>query len=301
MKIKYIITTGLLIHASATTAWVLDESVSSTSNKPKSASESIQADLFEPPEKITVKDDSLDPFKFDELLSKIDLDHESLSLSTKEKIPEIPNTIEPTQKPPFLEKKISSLTPKDLANKQYNLALQKIELGLHAEAEQMFVHILKDYPQHTLSRVQLSKLSILKNDYEKAEKWLNENPDYFSSHPAYLQTLALIYERTGKKREALKILEQVPAQHRKNVEFYSLLASLYQQTGNHVLAQRYYNGLLNREPNNTTWLLGLSISLDSGGEKKMALSHYKKILEKGELEPKILSFVQDRVKKLSGK
>lgn len=276
MKMKHLLSTGLLIHASCATAWVLDESISIPPNNAMSASEPIQADLFEsPPSSIELGD----------LLPTPDLSHQMVSQA----------------KLPYLEKKISSLTPKDIANKRYNAALQKLELEQYGEAEKIFIDILKDYPPHTLSRVQLSKLAILHNDYQKAEKWLTDHPDYFSNHPAYLQTLALIYERTGKKQEALKILEQVPTEHRKNVAFYSLLASLYQQTGNHVLAQRYYNGLLNREPNNMTWLLGLSISLDSGGEKKMALSYYKKILEQGGLDPKVLSFVKVRFDQLSKK
>lgn len=301
MKIKYVITAGLLIHASCAAAWVLDESVSVHSNQPKPSSESIQADLFDSETKNTAEDDLLTTFSLGELLPTIKTDREPARVIPVLQTSETLVTVEAPPKPPFLEKKISSLTPKDIANKRYNAALKQIELGLHAEAEKIFLDILNDYPPHTLSRVQLSKLSILNNDYKKAEKWLTDHPDYFSTHPAYLQTLALIYERTGKKQEALKVLEQMPAEHRKNVEFYSLLASLYQQTGNHVLAQRYYTGLLNRDPNNTTWLLGLSISLDSGGERKTALSHYKKILEKGGLDPKILSFVKSRVVQLSKK
>jgi hypothetical protein len=50
-----------------------------------------------------------------------------------------------------------------------------------------------------------------------------------------------------------------------------------------------------------TWLLGLSISLDSGGENKMALTYYKKILDQGGLDPKILAFIKNRFNKLSKK
>jgi tetratricopeptide (TPR) repeat protein len=275
MNIKHILGTGLLIYANFSAAWVLDETVSIP-----------QADLFESPEKNILEGPVLPGLYSTEILTEID----------KKPIEILPESL---PKVPVLEKKVSSLTPQDIANKKYNAAIEKIGMGLSGDAEKIFLEILKDYPPHILSRVQLSKLSILGNDYEKAERILTENPDYVSNHPAYLQTLALIYERTGKKKEALKILEQVPKEYRKNVEFYSLLASLYQQTGNHVLAQQYYHGLLSKEPNNMTWLLGLSISLDSGGEKKMALTYYKRILEHGNLDPNILAFVKNRFNKLS--
>ncbi|MEY3182528.1 MAG: hypothetical protein RLZ35_513 [Pseudomonadota bacterium] len=299
MKIGYLLTTGLLIHAGTVNAWVLDDTVSTPTKNSASGIETTQKDLFEVPE-IQLGENNMES-----LLNTLHL-MEDASSKIEEKNTVIKTDVEPIiekspPKLPHLEKKISSLTPKDHANKKYNDALQKIELNDHIAAEKLFTEILKEYPPHTLSRVQLSKLALIKKEYAKAEKWLTEQPEYFSSHPAYLQTLATVYERTGRKAEALKLLDQVPTQHRQNVEYYSLLASLYQQTGNYALAQRYYNGLLNREPNNISWLLGLSISLDSGGEKKMALTQYKKILERHDVDQNILSFVKNRFEQLSEK
>src|SRR5579871_5442880 len=140
MNIKHILGTGLLIYANFSAAWVLDETVSIP-----------QADLFESPEKNILEGPVLPGLYSTEILTEID----------KKPIEILPESL---PKVPVLEKKVSSLTPQDIANKKYNAAIEKIGMGLSGDAEKIFLEILKDYPPHILSRVQLSKLSILGND-----------------------------------------------------------------------------------------------------------------------------------------
>lgn len=194
-----------------------------------------------------------------------------------------------------VNKKDIPLTQNEADNEKYTQAVEALKRKEYLVAEAIFHRILQENPTHILSRVQLAKLYILKNEYLQAETALTPVQGLFMQSPEYIQTLALVYEHNGKKIEALSLLNHMPTQYRSSTEYNSLLASLYQQTGNHRLAKHYYQGLLTQEPENTRWLLGMSITLDTGGETQSAVAWYQKVLDTGNIDPNVMTFIKNRL------
>jgi len=194
-----------------------------------------------------------------------------------------------------VSKKNIPLTKEEIANEKYSQAIEALKARNFSFAEYLLGMILKERPTHTLSRVQLAKLFILKNEYIQAEGLLTPIENFYLRNPEYIQTLALIYEHNGKKQEALSLLSQMPTQNRNTPEYYSLSASLYQQTGDYAMAKKYYQSLLSGDPYNTRWMLGFSVTLDSNGETGPAKTWYSKLLRTGNLDPAISTFVKNRL------
>jgi len=194
-----------------------------------------------------------------------------------------------------LNKTPSVTTLDDESAIQYTKAIQLLKRNRHPEAEKTLKQSLKANPSHLLTRVQLAKIKILNEDYVGAELILTEGDNLLSNDPEYLQTLALVYEHQGKASDALTLLQQVPKTYENNLEYVSLLASLYHQTGNYPLAQQHYRHLLTLDPHNERWVLGYSISLDSEGNTAQAMQGYRALLQKGNLDEPVMKFIRERL------
>ena len=207
----------------------------------------------------------------------------------------------PTAEPlytPEVEPQLNKI-PSDLADaesdKAYRKAIGFLKRKQIREAEATLRQSLKRNPDHLLSRIQLAKVLILKQNYLEAELTLTQHEDPLITDPEYLQTLALVYEQQGKTQEALTLLQQVPKTYSRDPDFLALLASLYHQMGNYPLAQEHYRQLLATDPDNEQWLLGFTISLDSDGQTKQAIQGYHHLLRKGRLEEPVMAFVKERL------
>jgi len=200
---------SLIVFSSCAMAWMLDDSIQTT----ELPAELVQApDIFETQAQQTQNTQASVPVR-PEPPEKLELPE---NLTELLQVPSLPM---PEEKTKQLQKKASVLSPMEEANLKYNHAVDKINQQQEGLAEKILKEALAAYPAHTLSRVQLAKLAILKQNYAQAEDWLTESPDYFSSHPDYLRTLALVYDRNGKPKDAIQALEKMPENYRKNPDY----------------------------------------------------------------------------------
>ncbi|MGY0562117.1 MAG: hypothetical protein ACW7DQ_01495 [Paraglaciecola chathamensis] len=69
---------------------------------------------------------------------------------------------------------------------------------------------------------------------------------------------------------------------------------------NYAQAQQDYQKLVNAEPQQAKWWLGLGIAQDSSGDKTQAIVSYQKADNEQQLTPQVITFVRQRLNDLVG-
>jgi Flp pilus assembly protein TadD len=197
------------------------------------------------------------------------------------------------------EKKLSSLTTDEQNSYEFRKAIACKNEGKQLEAEMHFVDILKLQPAHQSARVELAQIYLKTNRDFEAANLLEEGLMQAENNPDFLRLMSIVHERKNEPQKALTLLLKVPESYKQNKEYIALLGHIYQQTGRYAMARQQYFRLMQREPKNPIWLLGVSIALEAEGSKEAALEGYKK-LKKENIDTGVLRYVEERIEKLAG-
>lgn len=141
----------------------------------------------------------------------------------------------------------------------------------------------------------LCRLYLKIGDVAMAGNLLNRTPNL----PALttLELSAQIQARRGDLEGAILMLEAVrPGFH--ETSYYALRANLYQQTTRYAEAASLYRRLLDDEPNNSAFWLGLAVCLDAMNSAG-ALEAFGKARDNGEYDGEVLEYIQERITALS--
>ena len=175
------------------------------------------------------------------------------------------------------EKKLSSLTTDEQNSHEFRKAIACKTEGKQLEAEMHFVDILKLQPAHQSARIELAQIYLKTNRDFEAGNLLEEGLMQAENNPEFLRLMSIVHERKNEPQKALTLLLKVPESYKQNKDYIALLGHVYQQTGRYGLARQQYFRLMQREPKNPIWLLGVSIALEAEGSKEAALEGYKKL------------------------
>lgn len=200
----------------------------------------------------------------------------------------------------IFEKTRSTLTAEEQAATDYEYALEHFGAGDNSEAEKVLIKALNHKPNHHASRIELATLYLKKERLEEAEQVLQEGLRIDENHPDFLKLMAILHDKREEPEKALTLLVKVKDSKRHDKNYVAFLGHIYQQTGQYSLARQQYFRLLQSEPKNPIWLLGVSIALDAEGQRDAALEGYYQLKKEGKIDPKILKYVQDRIKILKG-
>ncbi len=205
----------------------------------------------------------------------------------------------PQHKTGLFEKRETTLTAEEAAVGDYRQALNHRDNGEFLQAERLLKTALTQMPTHHPTRVELATLYLKRNQLDEAEMLLSEGLRLEENNPDFLRLMAVMYDKKEEPDKALVLLVKVK-DSRKDKNYVAFLGHIYQQTGRFALARQQYYRLLQEEPENPLWLLGVSLALDAEGQKEAALEGYRKITADGSLEPHVLEYVQDRIQVLKG-
>ncbi len=150
------------------------------------------------------------------------------------------------------------------------------------------------------SRVELATLYLQQNHLDVAQTLLSETLLMDEYHPESLRLMALIADRKQEPEKALEFLSKVKTHQRQEREYVSFLAYLYQKTGQYDLAKQHYFRLLENDPQNPAWVLGLSMALESCGQRESALEGYKRLSHQPDIDPNIVKYAKERILVLKG-
>jgi len=198
------------------------------------------------------------------------------------------------------QKKNSHLSKKETIEVNFWRAMGYLKQKDSVSAEDLFITNLNQFSKHHPSRIELVSIYLKSEDFEKAEIYLSEGLRGDSQNPDFLRLMATLHNVKGEPEKALPLLLKIKEPHVHQKNYLVLLGHVYQQLGHSTLARKQYFRLLNAEPNNPLWLLGITMSLDSEGQKEPALEGYRRLVKEGSIDPQILQYVRERINALKG-
>ena len=208
-------------------------------------------------------------------------------------------SLPPQHKAAQFKKQETPLTTDEEAFEHYREALKYRDNGEYLEAERFLKTALAQMPTHHAARAELATLYLKRNQLDATEMLLSEGFSLDENNADFLRLMAVIYDKREEPDKALALLVKIK-DSRKDKNYVAFLGHIYQQTGRFALARQQYYRLLQEEPENPVWLLGVSLALDAEGQKEAALEGYRKITSDGNMDPHVLQYVKERIKVLKG-
>jgi MSHA biogenesis protein MshN len=101
-------------------------------------------------------------------------------------------------------------------------------------------------------------------------------------------------EREGRAN-ALQWLESEPPGPGTMPAYHTMMAALYQQTGNHQAAAEQWAALIETDDGNARWWAGLGIAMESRGRDEQARAAYTRALSLPELAPALRQYIEQRL------
>ena len=150
------------------------------------------------------------------------------------------------------------------------------------------------------SRIELATLYLQQDKLEAAETLLMEELFMDAYHPDCLRLMAFIEDRRQAPEKALELLNKVKSHQRQDAQYISFLGYIYHKTGHYDLARQQYFRLLESEPENAAWVLGLSMALEAQGQRESALEGYHKLQNNMGVDSSIMNYAKERIRVLKG-
>ncbi|MGF1763995.1 tetratricopeptide repeat protein [Aliivibrio kagoshimensis] len=189
------------------------------------------------------------------------------------------------------------LTPSELAKKAVALAEKALEANDSVAAIKAYNEALGYVPSDERSRMKMSALLYGKKQLQESVKVLQQGIKRDNDSIKLRYALAQLLVKEEQPEAALSVLEYVPLNV--TIEYIALRGALAQQIKHNDLAIESYRMLVENEPENGRWWLGLAITLERNGELSQALAAYQKSMLNAGLSSSSQAFARDRVAILS--
>jgi MSHA biogenesis protein MshN len=157
------------------------------------------------------------------------------------------------------------------------------------------------YPTRVDARVRLALILLAADQTAEAQASLRVGLNLAPNQTDLAQVLGHSLLEQDQAQAALAVLRPAVPPLTKNPEFHALLAAVEQRLGLHALAVTRYRGLLQRQPDNGNWLVGLGISLNAQGNTQAAVESFTRAADDRTLAEPLRAFAaQERVRLLAG-
>jgi len=137
-------------------------------------------------------------------------------------------------------------------------------------------------------------------DTAGAEALLREGLENAPGDSAMARVLGHILLARNDARGAVQVLRPAAPTATSDPEYNALLAAAEQRSGAHAQAIRRYRGLLEQNPDNGAWLVGLGISLQATGEAKAAADAFLQALADPALPAPLHAFAMQQSTQVRG-
>lgn len=170
-----------------------------------------------------------------------------------------------------------------------------------AEVVRLLKQILVLAPQETRTRKQLAALLFSKNQLTEAQQVLDKGIRFTPADSSMRLMQSRILFKLGDNESAFKVLAGHPYDSLANDELVSFRAALAEKIGLYGAAQQDYQILVQRNPSDAKWWLGLGVSQDKQKLNKQAITSYQQAQALNQLPQNVDSFVAERIKLLTGR
>jgi len=181
---------------------------------------------------------------------------------------------------------------------QYQLALDYSMQGETYKASEILMEVLGKTPDSIRARKLLISLFINEGKVDTAYSIINKGLKLSPKNSDLLLMKAQILSDRGKASLALETLEKSTPLIDGYPDYYALKAALYQQKEKYPDSAILYSKLVEINPDNSTWWLGLGISMENLKRNKEALHAYNKANINDNLSYELQSYLSSRLKYL---
>ena len=157
----------------------------------------------------------------------------------------------------------------------YQQALREADDGALAGLESF----VASHPRRSDARQRLALAQIKASDNKAAEATLRAGLALRPGDAGFARLLGHVLLGTDQVDAALEVLRTTPPPLAKDPEFHALLAAAEQRSGAHAMAATRYKNLLQIEPTNGSWIVGLAISLAALGDSRTAARLFNQALD----------------------
>lgn len=196
----------------------------------------------------------------------------------------------------IVSKKSIPLSAEEKANQDYEDALDLLDKNKSDLAISKLYSAAKNSKNPECYEL-LATLLIRNNSYNEANKTLSSATTKFPNYANYYLLKAYMLMQHGDDKQALEVLLENPPEITQNPDYYALIAHIYQQQNQFLLAAKLYNRLVQIRPERSMWWVGLGIALDAADKKNAAKEAYQRAKSLGNLPTNVSNFVNTKLKK----
>lgn len=189
------------------------------------------------------------------------------------------------------------LLPSDLAQKSREVAKSALDRSDFKEAMKAYYTVLKYQPSDEESRKKLAALLYGKREIKEAAAVLQQGIKLDHNSIALRLALSSLLQKEEQPEAALSVLEYIPLDA--DVDYLATRGGLAQKLKMMDLAKESYQMLVDKDPDNGRWWLGLAIVYEREAKVKKAYETYQKALVKPGLSRSSQVFIRDRIKLLA--
>ncbi|MDT0595654.1 tetratricopeptide repeat protein [Glaciecola petra] len=200
------------------------------------------------------------------------------------------------------ETALNKITPKrsesDLSSQLSSLKAQASMASRdndNKKVMQILQKILQISPIQSRARKQLAAMLFSKSQNNKAAEVLLDGLAIDPQDSSMRLMLARIYFKEGNGQQAFSLLNSHPYGQLANDELLSFRAALAEKMGNYEVAQNDYLMLVQRNPAEAKWWLGLGVSHDKQSMGEQAIAAYQQAYSLNQLPQQVNEFVQKRI------
>lgn len=209
-------------------------------------------------------------------------------------LPDVDNAPEPPKAKLSISRK--KLTPKELAEQKMQLAENSMLANNIEKAEGLFEEVLLLMPTHQAARKQLAALWYGRKAYQPAINILAQGVQLYPEDSEFRLMQARVFLSRGQSEQALRVLNGLNEVN--DIEYLSTQANIAQKVNQFDTAIGCYQKLVQIQPAQARWFLGLAIALDSNSQFEQALINYQTALALDSLSSSSREFAQQRVLEL---
>ena len=190
------------------------------------------------------------------------------------------------------------LSPSQLAQKQLVLAADAEKQGQLVKAMDFYAKALKLDPSLHESRKQLAALHYGQGELAQAAEVLAQGRLLYPQEFEFALLLARVQHAMGETDSALASLAQIPDSHSLARQKWLAQTDLAQKQGQYPLVEQAYRKLLQQEPQQGKWWMGLAYALDSQQQFGPASQAYRTALSYSGLSTQATAFIEQRLQQL---
>ncbi|VAX07871.1 hypothetical protein MNBD_GAMMA25-1131 [hydrothermal vent metagenome] len=194
-----------------------------------------------------------------------------------------------------IEKQPRQLTRKQRAEQAFHKAYAILKQGDVSHSEDLFRELLRQHPRYIRSREMLAGIYIKAGRYVEAAELLEQGVNINPQHSMFRKLYARVLLEQDGLDKAVRVLEQKLPPIAQHVDYYALLAALYQRQGRHKNAVALYQNMLKENAMVGIWWIGLGISQEKLGESVAARQAYEKARASGTLAVEMIQYADNRL------